>query len=95
MSGPSLFLLAMAASQLTVLASNGAATVAGLRNSLQLAGHYAHIIDATSELLDDANSPLLLRSWNVGSASMTSASATLAQPPTRSARSTSSSPPVR
>jgi ATP-binding cassette, subfamily B, bacterial len=48
LSGPSLFLLAMAATQLTVLASNGAATVAGLRNSLQLAGHHARIVDATS-----------------------------------------------
>jgi ATP-binding cassette subfamily B protein len=48
LSGPSLFLLAVAATQLTMLASNGAATVAGLRNSLQLAGHYARIIDATA-----------------------------------------------
>ena len=48
LSGPSLFLLAMAATQLTMLASNGAATVAGLRNALQLAGHYARIVDATA-----------------------------------------------
>jgi ATP-binding cassette subfamily B protein len=48
LSGPSLFLLAVAATQLTMLASNGAATVAGLRNALQLAGHYARIVDATA-----------------------------------------------
>jgi ATP-binding cassette subfamily B protein len=48
LSGPSLFLLAMAAMQLTLLASNGAATVAGLRNALQLAGHYAQIVDSTA-----------------------------------------------
>jgi ATP-binding cassette subfamily B protein len=47
-SGPSLFLLAMAATQLTLLAANGAATVAGLGNARQLAGHYAQIVDATA-----------------------------------------------
>ncbi len=47
-SGPSLFLLTMAATQLTVLASNGAATVAGLRNALDLAGHYGQVVAASS-----------------------------------------------
>ncbi len=47
-SGPSLFLLAMAATQLTFLAANGAATVAGLGNALQIAAHYARIVDATA-----------------------------------------------
>ncbi len=48
-SGPSLFLLAMAATQLTFLAANGAATVAGLGNALQIAAHYARIADATAD----------------------------------------------
>jgi ATP-binding cassette subfamily B protein len=54
LSGPSLFLLAMAAGQLTTIAANGAATVAGLRNSLQLAGHYAKVVDATAVHTPDA-----------------------------------------
>ena len=47
-SGPSLFLLALATTQLTFLTSNGAATVAGLRNALQLAGHYSQIVGTAS-----------------------------------------------
>ena len=46
-SGPSLFLLTMAATQLTMLSSNGAATVAGLRNAADLAGHYGAVVAAT------------------------------------------------
>jgi ATP-binding cassette subfamily B protein len=46
-SGPSLFLLTMAATQLTMLSSNGAATVAGLRNAADLAGHYGEVVAAT------------------------------------------------
>jgi ATP-binding cassette subfamily B protein len=53
LSGPSLFLVAVAATQLTMLASNGAVTVAGLRNALQLAGHYARIIDTTASHFGD------------------------------------------
>ena len=36
-----------------MLAGNGAVTVAGLRNSLQLAGHYARVIDAAESHVGD------------------------------------------
>jgi ATP-binding cassette subfamily B protein len=45
--GPSLFLLALATTQLTFIASNGAAVVAGLRNAAQLAGHFAAVVSTT------------------------------------------------
>ncbi len=48
-SGPSLFLLAMATSQLVYLASNGAAVAAQLKNASDIAGHLDEIVAAADE----------------------------------------------
>ncbi len=47
LSGPSLFLVAMATLQLVYLTSNGAMVAAGLRNASDVAGHFEQILRAT------------------------------------------------
>jgi ATP-binding cassette subfamily B protein len=49
LTGSSLFVLALATTQLTFIASQGAGVLAGLRNATELAGHFAEIVRATED----------------------------------------------
>lgn len=49
LSGPRLFLLAMATSQLVFLASNGAMVAASLRNAADVAGHFDQVVQTADE----------------------------------------------